>query len=389
MPTASQSIALASSRYYSDLYAGVVEYSRDRSWLLDASNLYSPGWLPPAAGCDGIVASIGQEHLLQWALSAKCPIVHVLDSPFQLPQWPRVVCDLDAKGRLGAKHLLDLGNINFAYYCFYADSASINETRGGFIKEMEAHGRFVHRLDFGRLYADEIQRPTPRAERIRWLQERLRSLPLPLAIMTGDDRYAVELVLAARGLGLRIPEDVAILGSEDQPFIRGIVPEGISSIDVNFQEIGRRACELLDRILQGAVPGSSDVPMLVKVPPKGVVARQSTMTFSCDHPGVTAAALFIRRHFHEPISVKDVAAYARMSVRTLQTEYPLRIGRTVKDDILKERLNRAQFLLERTDFKLGAVAVESGFKSDQYLCHIFRQKHGTTPLAWRNVHAVG
>ena len=163
----------------------------------------------------------------------------------------------------------------------------------------------------------------------------------------------------------------------------------ISSIDVNFQEVGRRGCELLDRMLKGATPGSKEVPMLVKVPPKEVIVRHSTATFACDHPGVTAAAVFVRKNFQESITVADIAAHANMSLRTLQAEYPRRVGTTLKDDILKARLKRAQLLLERTDLKLSAVAAESGFGKAEYLCRVFQTHNHTTPQAWRQKHRPG
>ena len=108
-----------------------------------------------------------------------------------------------------------------------------------------------------------------------------------------------------------------------------------------------------------------------------------------DHPGVTAAAIFVRQHFHEPIVVKDVATRAGMSVRSLQAEYPPRVGCTVKDDIQRSRLKRAERLLETTDLKLAAVASESGFKNAEYLCAVFQAKHHVTPQTWRVEHRQG
>jgi LacI family transcriptional regulator len=155
---------------------------------------------------------------------------------------------------------------------------------------------------------------------------------------------------------------------------------------VNLREVGRIGTELLDRLLQGAEPGSDDVPFLVKVPPKAVNVRRSTSTFMCDHPGVTAAVLFIRNHFREPISMASVAAQVGMSVRSLHAEYARRMGRTVKEEIVRERLNRAQSLLARTEFKLAAVAAECGFGNPEHLCHVFQRTHSLTPQAWRQQH---
>jgi hypothetical protein len=105
-----------------------------------------------------------------------------------------------------------------------------------------------------------------------------------------------------------------------------------------LSDFGRIASETQDRMLQGAKPGSSGVPMLTKVPPKEVIVRQSTSTFACDHPGVTAAAIFVRRHFHHPISVAEVATHAGMAVHTPQMRFTTRVGCAVKEDIERARL---------------------------------------------------
>ena len=382
-------IILALETYHADLYAGVLEYSRQRGWDLDATIVHHLGLLPTLEGCAGIIASVSGAERFRWVRDAGCPVIRLLSTSFDAPPWPAVVLDSEAIGRLGARHLLELGDTHVAFYQIFADAPDDVECRGAFVAEMEAHGRNVHILNLGIVSTAPNRGPKGRRERVDWLEERLRALPLPLAVMTADDRFAVDLVVAAHRLGWRIPEDVAILGAEDHPFIRGIVKDEISSIDVNFREVGRRACEMLDQVLQGGAPGSTQVPMLVKVPPKEIVMRQSTATFTCDHPGVTAAAQFIRENFHRPIAVADVAAHARMPIRTLQSVYPEKVGMTVVDDIVRKRLQTAETLLERSNLKLAAVAIEAGFRSDQHLCRVFQRKHGVTPQSWRRQYQAG
>jgi LacI family transcriptional regulator len=293
-----------------------------------------------------------------------------------------VVCDWEAAGGMAARHFLELGDFHFAFYRFF-DDPDITECRNGFTRELEAHGHSVHQIDYGATAEGEMCRFTSRAERVRWCSEQLSALPRPLAVMAGNDNFAVDLVLAARELAWNIPRDIAILGAEDQPLIRGTVSEEISSVDVNLREVGRVGAQLLELLLQGASPDSNDVPLLVKVSPKGLKVRDSTCTFACDHAGVSAAALFIRNHYHEAISVTDVAAHAGMSLRSLHAEYTRRVGRTVKEAIITERLKRAESLLERTELKLAAVAAESGFGNPEHLCHVFQRTHHLTPQAWR------
>lgn len=375
-------VSLISNLNSSELHAGALDFIRQNGGFLDAVALRYPGHLPPAENISGILAALTVPSYLDWVVARNCPVVHMLHTHLALPGWPRVVSDLEAVGRLGAQHLLSLGDIDIAFYRYF-DSPDFKACRDGFVSEIEAQGRAVHEIGPRRVYNEGSELKVTRLERINWLKSQLASLPGPLAVMADDDLYAVDLVHAARALGLRIPEDLAILGVDDQPLVLDAVSQQISSIDTDLREIGRVSCELLHRLLQGATPGSDEVPMLVRVPPKGVVVRDSTVTFRCDHAGVTAAALFIRRHFHERIAVSDVAAHARMSVRSLQASYPRRVGCTIKEDIQRQRLRRAQCLLQTTGLKLAAVAVEAGFGTIENLCRIFQMQHRMTPHAWR------
>jgi LacI family transcriptional regulator len=378
--------AIVSNQNYPELYAGAIAYARENGRGLSTAAIRCPGHFPPVNSFAGILASLTVESYLDWVVARNCPVVHVLTSPLDLPPlWPKVACDYEAAGRIGARHFLELGNLNLAFYRYF-DSSGFNECHKGFVVELEAQGRAFHEIGPCRSYDEGQQFNVTRQQRVDWLKTQLPSLPRPLAVMADDDLYAIDVALAARQLGLKIPEDVAILGVDDYPILLGAVPEAISSIDVNFHEVGRIGSELLHRMLEGAQPGSDEVPMLVKVPPKGVVVRSSTVTFQCDHPGVTAAAIFVRQHFHESISVSDVAAHAKMSVRALQVNYPQRVGRTVKDDILCQRLKRAQTILENSDLKLAAVAMESGLGTLENLCRVFQANHRMTPLAWRMEH---
>lgn len=380
-------IVLASNYNLEELITGALDHLSARDYTLDFMTVLHPGVLPPPQGITGILASVATDALAQWVTERDCPVVQLFLPHEQLSAWPLVTPDWQAVGQLGARHLLELGNHHLAYYQFYTE-ADENLCYEGFLREAEAHGRTVHHVNFGLSYQDETELSLTSAQTLNWLQAQLRALPLPLACMTSNSSTAVELVLAARLLKLRIPEDIAILGTDDQPLRRKVVPEQISSIELDIREISRRGSELLVRLLQGAKPGSDKVPMLVEVPPKEITLRASTATFTCDHPGVTSAARLICRRFQEPLTIPEVAAHACMSVRSLQAEYPRYVGCTVTDDIRRKRLKLAEDLLKSTDLKLDAIAMEAGLGSAAYLCRLFQAKHLMTPDTWRKQHCA-
>lgn len=377
-------VAVITDAYYEELIAGIAAYARLHHWDLDTAMIRCPGTLPKQERWAGVLAMVDRQSTAQWIEETDCPMVELLNDA--VASHPSVVCDYAAIGRRGAQHLLELGDVHFGYYCGFVDFPASRCARDSFADEMKSRGFPVVHFDLELPSNYGGRTKSSRAERLAWLTPKLAAAPLPIAIMAEDDRFAVDLFLAARSLGLRIPEDVAILGAENQELVLSPVPVEISSVDCNLREVGWRGAELLNRMMGGATPGSPEVPMITVVPPKDIIVRYSTATFACDHAAVTAAALFVRRHFREPITVKEVAKQAGMSVRMLQAEYPIHVGRSVKEDILRHRMSSAQLLLERTNLKLEAVASEAGLGTAVNLCRMFQQKHGMTPNEWRREH---
>lgn len=377
-------IAVIADAYYPEIIAGAAAYARSQGWDLDVAMIRNPGTLPKQEDWAGVLCIAIKDNTRAWLKEVRCPVVEMLNDRY--PQYPRVVCDYPAIGRCGAEHLLGLGDISFAYCSAFPDVPEPRMIREAFCQVIQEHGREVVALELGLPLNPEYKTTSTRMDRIASLMKQLGKAPLPIAIMADDDRFAVDCALAARGLGLRIPEDVAILGVDNQELVLCSAPVEISSIDCHLHEVGWRSAELLGQMIYGSAAGSPEVPMLTTIPPKGVVIRRSTATFVCGHPGVTAAAMFVREHFRESITVEQVAAHARMSVRSLQTEYASHVGKGVKDDILQHRIDAAHALLERTNMKLDAVAVEAGLSNSKHLCRIFQQKHGMTPNDWRRKH---
>jgi LacI family transcriptional regulator len=182
-------------------------------------------------------------------------------------------------------------------------------------------------------------------------------------------------------LGLRIPEDIAVLGVDNRSLVLNKLPFQVSSVDSNLHGIGWAGAELLDKILDGDAPPTS--PLLVK--PRQVVARHSTATFVSNHPGVSAAVDFIRAHYHEGIQVDDIARAAGLSRRSLQLLFKETVGCTISEELSRLRLMHAVRLLRDTDLKLESVAHESGLRTAKYLCEVFRPAFNLTPTAYRDL----
>lgn len=361
---------------------GAVEIARERNWEL-ISNMRFHGLFPSETEADGLLITCYGERTREWlSLWKRTPAVHLGISP-PVTGLPWVDCDHATVGRLGAEHLMGLGKVHHAFYSLlvYPETRII---RDAFENRLQTAGLGCTRLDFE---ADHESDPMeiPRELRLTWLARRLGSLPRPLAVMTDDDRRSLEIVAACELAGLRIPEDVTVLGCENRAVEVRLSPVPLSSVDLNHRHVGRRAAELLDQLMIGETVHSSGH----RVQPAGVAARESTATVFTGNPGIDRCVLRIRTEYAGPLRLTDLARLAGMSERQFRAEFRRLTGHCPRQEIQKVRMEAANRLLRDTDLKLEAVASESGFGSAKKLCEAFGRHHGVSPHRWRLRHREG
>jgi LacI family transcriptional regulator len=363
--------------YHAEIHAGIVDYARTAGWSLYDGKCYDleSTYSEPS---DGILTIFARPRLFKWLKAQRCPVVQLLslngeDSPF-----PVVEPDPAAIGVRAAEHFLTLGSPTCVFYRTWPRDG--RETCWeSFSAILRAAGRTVHFIDFsvGRSFQEIAS--VSRQERWAWLSKELQNLPRPLAAFVMDDRYVNDLFKAAALLGWSIPEELAVLGADNRPLVIGKQTIPVSSVDSNLYSVGWSGAALLDRILDGGKP-----PMQpLRIAPGQVAKRQSTATFVCDHPGVSAAMNFLRNHYHEAIHIPQIASAAGHTARSLQTVFKAVTGRTLSEELSRLRLDHAARLLRETDLKLESVAYESGLHDAKYLCEVFRPAFNVTPAAYR------
>jgi LacI family transcriptional regulator len=206
----------------------------------------------------------------------------------------------------------------------------------------------------------------------------LASLPKPVAVLAGNDLWGFELVQAARAWGLHVPDDVAILGVDNDELLCEISHPPLSSIRIGGEQMGEQAVELLQRLLERkSVRGEPP-----RAPPLGVVTRQSTDVLAVDDPEVATALRHIRQHAVEGLSVKQMLQSLAVNRRTLERRFVKVLGHTPLEEIRNVRLERVKTLLQ-TDLPIYEVAVRSGFATAEYLATSFLQATGMTPTDYR------
>ena len=346
---------------------GILDAARDRGWrcVLDP-------FLETTAGYDGVIAR-ATRPLAARVRRARLPAVNVwVNSPDR--SLPRVLPDQKAAGRLAAEHLKSRG---FRRFAFLGHPRDLNtQLHGdGFRDVVEASG-FPCSI---RLIRQE-PRTAPEWRAVQAsLDAWISQWALPCGVFVADDFSARLLADACRRKGLRLPDDAALVGFGNEELTCEMMDPSLTSIELGFERVGRRAVEALARLFRGG--GASVKTELV--PPAGIVERASTDVFAVDDRDVARALRTIADLSSRPLRVPAVVAALGTARRSLERRFRKSLGRTIHDQIVRAHVERAKRLLAGTDEPLKRVAKESGFRTPQQLSKLFRRSEGMTPLAFR------
>lgn len=355
---------------------GALDYAEHvASWTLvgDGHRPFQPFEEIDPRAVDGVLG-VFYEH--EWAARLGAAGVAAVNTSTRLADLalPRVGNDDAAIGRMGAEHLLGLG---FPAYGFVGGAAPwYSERRGGAFQQVVEGdaGAVCHRLSV-KGGGQHIMAA---------LSDWLPRIPRPIAVMAATDVLARMVVNTAIECGIRIPEDLAVLGVDNDRWATATAAVPLSSIEPNARQIGYRAAKLLDRLMAGEAPGPPQW-----VPPLGVVTRRSTDILLAEDPLVVDALHFIREHCGEDLHVEDVLAKLLVSRRTLETRMKRATGKTPQAAIYQARIERARPLLVNSDESLGEIARACGFERQERFSLVFKRLMGTTPGQYRRRRELG
>jgi LacI family transcriptional regulator len=326
----------------------------------------------------GMIAHIFSRELADALIKTEKPVVNVSGVLPDLPL-PRVGVDHVAVGRLAAEHLLDRGFRQFGFVG-YADHAFSVGREAGFRATLEStRCRVACYHEPGAANGD----PTGLWEWNHGLSRWLTGLPRPVGILASHDPQGVELSEICRQAGLRVPEEVALVGVDNDDLLCELARPSLSSVALPAERVGFEAARLLDGLLTGSRPRRRPEGSALLLPPQGVVIRGSSDILAIKDPDVAAALRFIRQHAHEPIQVKDVLIEVPVSRRTLERRLRAALGRGIWEEIRRVHIDRGKSLLADTDMSMSEVARHAGFSDQRQLSVVFRENVGLTPTAYR------
>ena len=325
---------------------------------------------------DGVIAHVFSKEMAQYLRRLKVPVVNVCGV---LPEvsFPRIGVDDRRCGTLAAEHFLERGLRHFGFVG-HRDHGYSMRREAGFRERIAASGASVAS------YYEPGQWPFDPMGR-SWAQDRtvqrwVRSLPRPVGVFAPNDIWGVQVTEVCLHAGLQVPEDVAILGVDDDDLLCEFARPALSSIALPTQRIGYEAAREVEHLLKGAKARAR--PLLL--PPLGVIARRSTDILAVDDVDVVAAVRFIREQGHRPIRVTDLLRVIATSRRSLERRFRKMLGRSILDEIRRVHVERASQLLAQTDLPLHTIAECSGFTDAKRFATVFRQMMGLTPRAYRH-----
>lgn len=328
----------------------------------------------------GIIARVETGAIARAILATGLPTIAVglpdeqLRPGSPLSRFSEVVSDSHGAGRMAAEHLMERG---FRHYAYVGSRGKVWSGR-----RLEGFRSRLGETGFEpRVYVQS----RPRRVAVDWEREQpamaewLASLPRPVGVMACNDERGREVLVACLHAGLRVPEEVAVVGVDDDELLCELADPPLSSVMLNAEAGGYRAAALLDRMMRG----ERVEPRRMLVEPLRVHARRSTEIIALDDAEVAAALHFIHDRATEPIGVPDVVDEVMISRRALEQRFRKATGRTVHDEIRRVRLERACRLLIETDLPIARVADASGFGRVSYLAQSFRGAFGVTPARYR------
>lgn len=355
--------------YFRDLALGVSDIAASRGWVLTVIHPYGCPWLVKElrdAEYDAIIFTESTWDLVPPEIKRGRVLV-ATDNDLTQHGVPSVVFDNRKVGALAAQHFIERGYRSFGTFGARKHHWCVQRIMG-FGEQVEAAGGVLSHLEM----PDEGLVP---AGVIPWLLD----LPKPAAVFVGCDDWGAALASFCRKAGIQVPEQVALVGVDDDEFVCQISVPALSSVALPLRRLGSEAALIVDRLLQGRpLPERR-----VLLEPAGVVARRSSDMVAVEDPDVAAALAFIHRHADKPLSVMELLREVPASQSRLERGFRRLVGRTMVEEIRRVHVEQARRLLATTELPTHEIAERSGFPSATKLGMAFRRETGLTPTQYR------
>jgi LacI family transcriptional regulator len=359
-------------KHHSEIYAGCQKFANEAKWA--TSIIPNSPKVLETGSYDGIIARVGTSFH-KMAQYKKIPLVNVWqNSPVK--DVASVFSNNYETGAIAAEHLLGRGLRRFGFLGHNRDKADIQQL-DGYTETLKSEGYQSTIFKFNRSVIEGNAEGWE--EFILQLRKWIKGLQPPVGIHATSDincRYLIEI---CKSLELKIPHDLAIVGSGNEPLICSSPYPSLTSIDKNFEEVGYQAAMLLDEMMKSGKRSKE----AKYCQPQGIVPRQSTDSYASDHPKVALALRYIAESANRRIKVNDVVNAVATNRRTLERNFREFTGRTISHEISRMRIERAKRLMTESDHSFKELAAELGYRNSDHFYKSFLRAEGQTPSSFR------
>ena len=376
-------VLLETSRHFTRmLLRGVVRWS----------NLYGPVTIATAPGhveqrlprLDhssrvGIISRLSTPGIIEARRELGIPIVTIEPSLEELLtvkeelEISEILSDSPQIAQMGAEHFLSRNFRHFAY-CGLPLRIWSDIREREFHREITSHG-----FDCSIYPLPDPTRLFPPEEEYPYLTKWLAALPKPVAVMACNDDRGVQLVEICNFEGWHVPEQVAVLGVDNDDLICELTQPALSSVAFDLEDAGFRAAQVLWNLVSGNASGYH----CISLKPQRIVTRLSSDVTAQDDPLIRRTLRFIRNNYQSPIGVAEVAQGLDISRRTLERRFMQVLNRTVREQIQRCRFEQAKELLLHTEDSVERIAELTGFGNLKQMLRSFEKFEGMSPANFR------
>lgn len=325
--------------------------------------------------CDAFIADYDDPEVERVLSDYSKPVIAVGGSYQNTNEYPcctYVATDNQGIALLALEHFQSLGFQHFAFYSMPEGAGNrwAKEREKAFARQVKEAGSACYR--FGGFNSDTSSNNFNR------LCDWLAVLPKPVAILSATDARAIHLIDACKHMNISVPEQVSILGVDDDDLANSLCSPTLSSVRQDCHQMGYRAAEILGKKLAG-----ENVEAVTLITPEKLEQRDSTRNSGYQDYYVRMAIGLIRSHLHEGIRTADIVRKAGISRSNLENRFQKETGVSLHKYIANSQLNKAKELLKQSDKSIASIAELCGYPSVQYLYSLFRKEVGITPGVYR------
>lgn len=326
---------------------------------------------------DGIIMR-EQGRLDPALLGLGVPVIYSGHRSGPAPGIPNILGDDRQIGIMAADYLIGKGFRSFGF-CGFKDIWWSADRGRFFAEHLSTKGFSVN------IYSPPTGHKLP-----SWTEEPdliaawIKTIPRPCAVFACTDDRCRQLAEACKRAGAKVPEEVALLGVDNDELVCDFASPPLSSIMLNAEKSGYDAAAVLHRMMMGEAVGGITIP----IPAPRVVTRQSTDIVAIDDSIVANALNYIHEHYRKGITVIDIARTTGVSRRVLEIHFRKSMDRSVYEEVLRLRMNHACTLLMETNLSVAQIAEALNYEEIKYFSRGFKKVVGISPLAYRKQHSI-